>query len=373
MLQVRATRGESLHQLFQSRTKMESRGQRLPHNVVPLFFLAHVQSPSIKSQLFLTNTRSIMFSMELDPEHAEALRPKLPTPGICGPSSLTSSIQVELDATCSTRLDDDGGSNDSSSSMDSFFQRTRLNQGYIRICPHRTITFGQFQQVAFRLSDRSARRGRTTDIFVKLPHHGRRQPIQDTNPHELDTISLLGEHSQLRYPNIFPFDRPGFHLQLNWDLNLQTRTPTGNDLPLAQITSILKRSNINFCPHIKISHEIILQIIILYMAPPEFRPRNIARLLAFQSRPAPWNHMECTLCETRIIVDCLTPNPEVCLEVKMKIEVSRWLGRGYDGEEDPDWHRQCVQEEDDVVVQEGSQQGRELKCKAQSIRGFVFT
>jgi len=244
---------------------------------------------------------------------------------------------------------------------------------YIRVCPHQTLTFGQFNEIA---ASPLSGNNKSLDILVKFsnPHLSTLDQTEITapGPHErivnsisgADTMETRSEIPFLR-PQLSPVFESGFVLNAYWEILFYATTSPGNyQKPIMR--NLLLRSNVWLCPHTKMWGKYVLNTLFALLVPNEsddeiYRPHTGA---------IGEDRINCPRCDTAISVVCLTKYPERSRGAKCLVKVRRYLGKGQN-EKDPAWAKQCTNVYSDKGCGNDIDAYKYFSCKLQYLRGII--
>lgn len=212
-----------------------------------------------------------------------------------------------------------------------------ITAGYVRICPHQTLSFERFRRIA-HLPD--IKNHPPLDLLKNLPtkHHYRTQNslhLCYTRPHHHRTpIAVV----QIRYssgiPSVFG---PGFQIVCNWQFHFDALSLLGHDE--ARLRALLTRTATWLCPHNRLGDDWAIETILRVLWPPapsndpveEYEVNRRERISKGPTR-------KCGHCDTRFGFSKIS-TPELTEQVH--VCVLRFLGQGEDANESI-WLNQCA-------------------------------
>ena len=248
------------------------------------------------------------------------------------------------------------------------------HDSFVRVCPHITLSYDQYYQFAhtkFPMSETDEGLEITASITSR---HGRiptetysyRTHEQFPDPHYIPpkpSYQLIKEVSFADNPDT----REGFTLCAFWEVILHASDP-GN-YHKNDVRSLLEDSNVWLCQHTKIWDDWVVDALCcLVRIEEEYYERYNER----EKRGDMHTHcMVCEKCDTTIRVGSLTDASATVTKASCIVMVKRFLGTGWDGEEDNEWMRQSLKREEDKG--DGSNLGNDpdFNCKMVYIRGYI--
>lgn len=237
---------------------------------------------------------------------------------------------------------------------------------YVRVCPHQTLSFEQFHQIA---TTPLLQGTHSLDILVQLsPHH--RVTLKDKRTHGLVSESESDpDKSAFRISSQIPFLKnaslkPGFFLYNYWQATFHASSP--GDYRITSVSAVLQRANVSLCPHIKVWGGWVVDTVLNLLDPLEdeneiYRPHK---------RKFGSDVTRCMICDTTIQIICLTKHPERTSEARCLIRARRFLGKGLE-ENDPLWLNQCAQVEKRWAIRWDDGEDPNFCCKRQYLRGII--
>ena len=248
------------------------------------------------------------------------------------------------------------------------------HDSFVRVCPHITLSYEQYSQFAhtkFPMSERdigleitasiTSTHGRTpTETYSYRTHE------QIPDPHYIPpkpSYQLIKEFSFADNPDT----REGFTLCAFWEVILHASDPGNyhkNDL-----RSLLEDSNVWLCQHTRIWDDWVVDTLCcLVRIEEEYYERYNER----EKRGDMHTHcMVCEKCDTTIRVGSLTDVSAMVTQASCLVMVKRFLGTGWDGEEDNEWMRQSLKIEEDTGDGSNLDNDPDFNCKMVYIRGYI--